>query len=130
MHIRTNAIAAAMSFAALMAFAVPAKADQATCDLVKHATGQVRNIAIKETGYDFSKDTPDIYGSGQETCARLRDDTVGGHPATVYSQDFVAPMGSTHALIWVSKADGKALRIELDGHVKGKGDGHESGIAK
>ncbi len=54
---------------------------------------------------------------------------VNGQPATLYTQNFTAPTGSTHARIWVSKANGAILRVEEDGDIKGKGTGHESGTA-
>lgn len=94
------------------------------------AGSKTRSLVIKASGYNFAPDTPDINGSGTETCTRLRDEAVNGKPATPYSQDFAAPQGTTHAMIWISRADGTILRDELDGDVKGKGKGHESMVAK
>jgi hypothetical protein len=113
-----------------MALSNNARADNATCNIIEHAGSKMKNVAIKTSGHDFAQDTPDIYGGGTETCTRIRDEDVDGKPATLYSQDFVASKGTTHALIWISHADGTVLREELDGDIKGKGKGHETMIVK
>jgi hypothetical protein len=107
-----------------------ARADSATCEIIRHAGHITRSLKIEMSGYNFAQDTPDIFGSGTETCTRLRDEAVNGKPATLYSQDFVAPRGTTHATIWISGADGTVVREELDADVKGKGKGHESMFSK
>lgn len=115
---------ARLSFAALLSallISSAAHADDAACKALRDAGQKSRSLNIKVTGYDFSNDTPDIYGSGVEVCTRVRDEAVNGQAATLYSQDFTAPAGSTHAQLWVSKATGMLLRAEEDGDVKGKG---------
>jgi hypothetical protein len=107
-----------------------AHADDAACEVLRNAGEGAKNLNIRVTGYNFSNDTPDIYGSGKEVCTRVRDEIVNGQPATLYTQDFTAPAGSTHAQLWVSKATGMLVRAEEDGDVKGKGRGHLSMIGK
>jgi|BarGraIncu00222A_1022003.scaffolds.fasta_scaffold279322_1 hypothetical protein len=116
--------------ASVLLMSSAAHADEAACKVLRDAGKGARNLNIKVTGYDFSNDTPDIYGSGKEVCTRVRDETVNGQPATLYTQDFTAPAGSTHAQLWVSKATGMLVRAEEDGDVKGKGRGHLSMIGK
>lgn len=116
--------------AAAMLMSSAARADEAACKVLRDAGKATRSLKIQATGYDFSGDTPDIYGAGKEVCTRVREEAVNGQPATLYTQDFTAPAGSTHAQLWVSKATGMLVRVEEDGDVKGKGHGHLSMIAK
>ena len=116
--------------AAVLLMSSAVHADEAACKVLRNASKGARNLNIQVTGYNFSNDTPDIYGSGKEVCTRVRDEAVNGQPATLYTQDFTAPAGSTHAQLWVSKATGMLVRAEEDGDVKGKGHGHLSMIAK
>ena len=117
---------------AMLAFALvlsPAiRADQATCDTISAAyvkTGSA-GVRIKNTGYSFARDTPAIYGLGDHTCSRLRDDSADGQPATVYREQYKAAAGATDATIWISKSTGRLLREEEDGDILHKGKGHIS----
>ncbi|HEY1435155.1 MAG TPA: hypothetical protein VGG65_07255 [Thermoanaerobaculia bacterium] len=115
-----------VSILALAALAISgARADEATCDRIRKAGAIAgRNVQLKVTGYNFVNDTPEIYGSGTHTCSHVRDEVVDGQPAEVYREQFQSKVGSTDALVWISKASGKTLRAEQDGEVVGKGKGH------
>ena len=112
----------------LLAAAVTAGGDQAACDAIRAAdvkTGS-NGVQMKVTGYAFAKDTPKIYGLGDQTCTRLRDEVIDNEPAVVYREQYKAATGSTDATIWISKSSGRLLREEQDGDIKGKGKGHIS----
>jgi hypothetical protein len=108
-------------------FAAPAWADQAACDRIDGANRVTpHNAESRTTGFAFDQYTPDIFGSGTRTCSYLRDEAVGGEPASVYAERYASKAGTTNAQIWISKKSGHLLREELDGEVPGKGKGHDS----
>ena len=45
-----------------------AHADDAACKVLRVAGKGARHLNVTVTGYNFSSDTPDIYGSGKEVC--------------------------------------------------------------
>jgi hypothetical protein len=119
----------ALTFVSLLFSAgVAARGDQAACDAIRAANVKTGSdgAQMKLTGYAFAKDTPKIYGLGDQTCTHLRDETIDGEPAAVYREQYKAPSGSTDATIWISKTSGRLLREEQDGDVPGKGKGHIS----
>lgn len=109
-------------------FCASASADQAACDQILAANRKTgsSNGKMKSSGYAFAGDTPDIYGPGTHSCSYLRDETVDGQTAAVYREQYRSQVGSTDALIWISKTSGQALREEQDGDIVGKGKGHIS----
>jgi hypothetical protein len=48
------------------------------------------------------------------TCSHLRDETVGGEMAGVYSADSENEHGRHHYVIWIGKNGGLPLKSELD----------------
>jgi predicted dithiol-disulfide oxidoreductase (DUF899 family) len=48
------------------------------------------------------------------TCQYLRDESVNGEMATVYSMHDVSPKGTTDSNCWISKAKGLPLRTDVD----------------
>lgn len=116
------------SLSLLVAASVAAQGDQAACDAIRAAnikTGSA-GVQMKQTGYAFAKDTPQIYALGDQTCSHLRDEVIDNQPAAVYREQYKAATGSTDATIWISKTSGRLLREEQDGDIKGKGKGHIS----
>lgn len=103
-----------------------AYADEATCDLIRAANLKTHSVQMKTTGYDFANDTPTLYGLGDHSCSYLRDETVNGQAAAVYSEQYKGSTGVTNATIWISKSTGGLLRAEQDGDIVGKGKGHIS----
>lgn len=101
-------------------------ANERACGRIRDAdvkTGSM-NGKMKNTGYGFAKDTPGIYGPGVHTCNYLRDEIVDGQATAVYREQYRSKIGTTDALIWISKASGRLLREEEDGDIVGKGKGH------
>ena len=69
-----------------------ARAGDADCDKIRAAyqlTGS-KGVQMKNTGYGFARDTPQIYGLGDHTCSYLRDETVDGEPVAVYREQYKA----------------------------------------
>lgn len=103
-------------------------ADQAACDRIQAAnvkTGSA-GVQMKVSGYDFARETPKLYAFGTQKCTQVRDEAVDGQPARVYREEYRSEVGSTDALIWISKTSGLVLREEQDGDIAGKGKGHIS----
>ena len=112
--------------ALLVLISTSAFADERACDRIRDAdvkTGSM-NGKMKSTGYDFAKDTPGIYGPGMHTCNYLRDEFVDSQATAVYREQYRSKIGTTDALIWISKDSGRLLREEEDGDIVGKGKGH------
>ena len=112
----------------LFSTAAFAQSDQAACDAIRAANVKTGSdgVQMKVTGYAFAKDTPKIYGLGDQTCSHVRDEVIDNQPAAVYREQYKAATGSTDATIWISKISGRLLREEQDGDVRGKGKGHIS----
>jgi hypothetical protein len=117
-----------ISASLLLSVIVFARGDQAACDAIRAANVKTGSdgVQMKVTGYAFAKDTPKIYGLGDQTCSHLRDEVIDDQPAAVYREQYKAATGSTDATIWISKSSGRLLREEQDGDIKGKGKGHIS----
>jgi hypothetical protein len=62
----------------------------------------------------------------KETCKYLRDETVTGEDANVYSDVFASKLGTANGTVWISKKDGWVLKREVDVTVVGVGKGHQS----
>jgi hypothetical protein len=110
-------------------------ADDAACNAIdianskSYSSGVSTNTKINKTGVDFAKETPKIYSTYTKlTCEHVRDEVSNGEPASLYTQRYEAPAGTTSAQIWISKKTGLLLREELDGDLGPKGKGHESMI--
>ncbi len=52
--------------------------------------------------------------SSKATCQFLRDESVNGEPAAVYSMRRETETGKEDGQMWISKATGRALRKEVD----------------
>ena len=117
-----------VSIVLLLGAASLAHADDAACAKIHEANARTdsNGAQMKATGYAFAKDTPRIYGPGEQTCKYLRDETVNGEAAAVYGEQYESPAGRTDATIWISRSSGRLLREEQDGDIAGKGRGHIS----
>ncbi len=62
----------------------------------------------------------------RETCKYLRDETVTGEDANVYSDVFASKSGMANGTVWVSKKNGWVLKREVDVDMVGVGKGHQS----
>jgi hypothetical protein len=62
----------------------------------------------------------------KETCKYLRDETVAGEPANVYSDVFTSKSGTADGTVWISKKDGWTLKQEVDVDLGAQGKGHQS----
>jgi hypothetical protein len=62
----------------------------------------------------------------KETCKYLRDETVAGEPANVYSDVFTSKSGTADGTVWISKKDGWTLKQEVDVDLGAQGMGHQS----
>jgi hypothetical protein len=62
----------------------------------------------------------------RETCKYLRDETVTGEDANVYSDVFASKSGRAIGTVWVSKRNGWVLKREVDVELTGVGKGHQS----
>jgi hypothetical protein len=51
---------------------------------------------------------------GKSTCQFVRNESVAGEPAVVYSMHRETDIGKEDGLIWISRTNGLALRRELD----------------
>jgi hypothetical protein len=62
----------------------------------------------------------------KETCKYLRDETLGGEDANVYSDVFTSKSGTANGTVWVSKRNGWVLKREVDVTMVGVGKGHQA----
>jgi hypothetical protein len=62
----------------------------------------------------------------RETCKYLRDETVSGEDANVYSDVFAAKSGTANGTVWISKKNGWVLKREVDVEMAGVGKGHQA----
>jgi hypothetical protein len=62
----------------------------------------------------------------RETCKYLRDETVTGEDANVYSDVFASKSGTANGTVWISKKNGWVLKREVDVNVVNVGKGHQS----
>jgi hypothetical protein len=62
----------------------------------------------------------------KETCKYLRDETVTGEDANIYSDVFTSKSGTANGTVWVSKKNGWVLKREVDVDVTSVGKGHQS----
>jgi hypothetical protein len=62
----------------------------------------------------------------KETCKYLRDETVTGEDANVYSDVFASKSGTANGTVWISKKNGWVLKREVDVDIVGVGKGHQS----
>jgi hypothetical protein len=62
----------------------------------------------------------------RETCKYLRDETVSGEDANVYSDVFASKSGTANGTVWISKKNGWVLKREVDVEVFGVGKGHQA----
>lgn len=72
----------------------------------------------------YDKVTSDV--GHKETCKYLRDETVTGEDANVYSDVFVSKSGTANATVWISKKNGWMLKREVDVVMVNVGKGHQS----
>jgi hypothetical protein len=62
----------------------------------------------------------------RETCKYLRDETMTGEDANVYSDVFASKSGRAIGTVWVSKKNGWVLKREVDVEMTGVGKGHQA----
>jgi hypothetical protein len=62
----------------------------------------------------------------KETCKYLRDETIGGEDANVYSDVFASKSGTANGTVWISKKNGWVLKREVDVDMVGVGKGHQA----
>jgi hypothetical protein len=62
----------------------------------------------------------------KETCKYLRDETVTGEDANVYSDVFASKSGTANGTVWISKKNGWVLKREVDVNMVGVGKGHQA----
>ena len=55
-----------------------------------------------------------IHNATAMACQRVRDESVGGTPAIVYSEHSEGEFGKSDAQVWVAKSTGLVLRTEND----------------
>jgi hypothetical protein len=55
-----------------------------------------------------------IHNATAMTCQRVRDESVGGTPAIVYSEHSEGEFGKSDGQVWVAKGTGLVLRTEND----------------
>lgn len=102
-------------------------ADEDACRTILDASIATGAGAQKKmSGYDFTKDTPALYGFGQHRCEYLHDEVTQNEATAVYREQYWGSAGYTNATIWVSRLSGRLLREEQDGDIRGKGKGHIS----
>lgn len=103
-----------------------AQAEEPACNRIDAANHTGAQVTVKSTGFSFDSFTPQIFGTGTRHCSYLRDESVGGELAAVFSESYTSDVGTTNAQIWISKTSARMLREELDGNITGKGSGHDS----
>jgi hypothetical protein len=62
----------------------------------------------------------------KETCKYLRDETLTGEEANVYSDAFASKSGTVSGTVWISKKNGWVLKREVDVTIAGVGKGHQA----
>jgi hypothetical protein len=62
----------------------------------------------------------------KETCKYLRDETLNGEPANVYSDVFTSKSGTTTGTVWISKKNLWTLKQEVDVDLGAAGKGHQT----
>jgi hypothetical protein len=104
-----------------------AQAEEPACDRID-AANSIKPVqaTAQSTGFSFDSFTPQIFGSGTRHCSYLRDESVGGELASIFTETYTSNVGTTKAQIWISKTSGHLLREELAGSITGKGSGHDS----
>ena len=62
----------------------------------------------------------------RETCKYLRDETLTGEDANVYTDAFASKTGTANGTVWISKKNGWVLKREVDVEIAGVGKGHQA----
>jgi hypothetical protein len=111
----------------------PAMEAGGPCDAVHAAYNKMFSASPKMVeknsgAVDVTKAMGAITGSGsyRETCKFLRDESLDGERAAVYSEGFKSKAGNTDGMVWISKRTGATLRQEVDVDLGSKGKGHQS----
>src|ERR1700722_1331628 len=134
--VRAGMMMGALIFCASVATASPQGAAQET----KDACAPVQAASQKTTSASNSSKATNTGGlnvseaydkitseSGhRETCKYLRDETVTGEDANVYSDVFASKSGRATGTVWVSKRNGGGWKREVDVEMVGVGKGHQS----
>jgi hypothetical protein len=130
-----------LGFVAAVAFAAGASgAPQGTAQDSKDACAPVQAAEQKTTSASNSSKATNTGGLNvseaydkitsepghRETCKYLRDETVTGEDANVYSDVFASKSGRAIGTVWVSKRNGWVLKREVDVEMAGVGKGHQS----
>lgn len=66
------------------------------------------------TPNDVLKQEMENRANSKATCQFLRNESVNGEPAAVYSMRRETETGKEDGQVWISKANGRALREEVD----------------
>jgi len=61
-----------------------------------------------------------------EACKYLRDETLNGEAANVYSDVFTSKSGTANGTVWISKKNGWTLKQEVDVDLGAAGKGHQT----
>ena len=118
---------------ASMAPAAPQDADKDACAPV-HAAYQKM---LKESNSSNAKNAGTVNVAAaydaitseaghKETCKYLRDETLAGEAANVYSDAFTSKSGTANGTVWISKKNGWTLKQEVDVDMGAQGKGHQS----
>jgi hypothetical protein len=86
------------------------------------------NMAVKNSGAVNVTDAQGTItgGSYTETCQLLREETLHGEAATVYSDVMKAPSGTANGTVWISKSGGLILQQEVNVDMGAKGKGSQT----
>jgi hypothetical protein len=124
--------------AAVMAVVIPAllttsaAAGQNPCDPVHTAYNKSfqmgAHMAIKNSGaVNVTEAQGVITGDAYtESCQLLRDETLHGEAASVYTDVMKAPSGTADGKVWISKASGLILQQQVDVDMAAKGKGQQT----
>lgn len=91
-----------LSGLAIYAFAVgfaahSAQAEEPACNRIDAANHTGAQVTVKSTGFSFDSFTPQIFGTGTRHCSYLRDESVGGELAAVFSESYTSDeIGRAH----------------------------------
>jgi hypothetical protein len=135
--LRAGMVAGAVIFCASVATAAPQGAAQETkdaCAPVQAAYQKTTSIpdnsskATNTGGLNVAEAYEKITSEPghRETCKYLRDETLAGEDANVYSDVFASKSGRATGTVWISKKNGWVLKREVDVEIAGVGKGHQS----
>ncbi len=119
---------------AAMSLAVPVAAfADSSCRAVSAAYQKMLDTATSQNAknsgtVNVTKALDTIITSGHydETCKLLREESISGEAAQVYSDEFKSKAGQAHGTVWISKKSGATLRQDVDADMGATGKGHQT----